>query len=179
MKEINMTQIDYMTANKNFLSPLGFKFQIKKLPNVNFFIQKVNIPGLQMGATPEAPNPFVAIPYSGEHLLYNEFRITFKVDEDMKNFLEVHNWLRGLGFPESQDEYSRIKEEDRMLGGGLKSDASLIITTNGKSPNLECVFEDVFPISLSDLDFNTTDETVDYIEVTATFRYTQYKISAL
>jgi hypothetical protein len=174
-----MTQLDYTTANKNFLSPLGFKFQIKKLPNVNFFIQSANIPGLSMADTPTAVNPFVAIPYSGDHLLYNEFRVTFKVDEDLKNFLEIHYWLRGLGFPDSQDEYRLIAEEERMLGGGLKSDASLIITTNGKSPNIECVFEDAFPVALSDLDFNTTDNDVDYIEVTATFRYTQYKISAL
>jgi hypothetical protein len=179
MKEINMTAIDYTPVNKNFLSPLGFKFQIKKLPNVNFFVQNVNIPGLAMGGTPKAPNPFVAIPYSGEHLLYNEFKITFKVDEDLKNFLEIHYWLRGLGFPEDFKEYGLITEEDPLMGGGLKSEASLMITTNGKSPNIECIFEDAFPVSLSDLEFNTTDNTVDYIEVTATFAYTQYKISAL
>lgn len=174
-----MSAIDFTPTNKNFLSPLGFKFFIRKLPNVNFFIQKVNIPGLQMGGTPEAPNPFVKIPYSGDHLEYNELRVTFRIDEDMKNYLEVHNWLRGLGFPEDFAEYRAIQNEDRMLGGGLKTDASLIITTNGKSPNIECVFEDIFPISLSDVDFNTTDETINYIEATATFRYTQYKISAL
>lgn len=174
-----MSATDYTPVNKNFLSPLGFKFQVKKLPNVNFFVQKVNIPGLAMGGTPEASNPFVAIPYSGDHLLYNEFRVTFKVDEDMNNFLELHYWLRGLGFPEEYREYRLITEEDSLMGGGLKSDASLIITTNGKSPHIECVFEDVFPVSLSDLEFNTTDSTVDYIEVTATFRYTQYKISVL
>ena len=174
-----MTQLDYTTANKNFLSPLGFKFQIKKLPNVNFFVQNANIPGLSMGGTPQASNPFVAIPYSGDHLLYNEFKVTFKVDEDLKNFLEIHYWLRGLGFPDEFDEYRRIAEEDKLLGGGLKSDASLIITTNGKSPNIECVFEDAFPVSLSDLDFNTTDTSVDYVEVTATFAYTQYKIIPL
>jgi len=179
MKEINMTQLDYITANKNFLSPLGFKFQIKKLPNVNFFVQSTNIPGLSIAQSPEAPNPFVAIPYSGDHILYNEFKITFKVDEDLKNFLELHYWLRGLGFPEEFNEYRLIAEEDKLAGGGLKSDASLIITTNGKSPNIECVFEDAFPIELSDLEFNTTDVTVDYIEVTATFAYTQYKIKTL
>lgn len=174
-----MSALETTPVNKNFLSPLGFRFSIQKLPNVNFFVQKVNIPGLAMGATPTAPNPFVEIPYSGDHLLYNEFRITFKVDEDMKNFLEIHHWLRGLGFPDDFAEYSTILNEDRMLGGGLKSDASLIITTNGKSPNIQCNFIDVFPVALSDIDFNTTDDTVDYIEVTATFRYTSYEISAL
>lgn len=174
-----MSALDHTPVNKNFLSPLGFRFFVQKLPNVNFFIQKVNIPGLMMGATPEAPNPFVKIPYSGEHLLYNEFRVTFRVDEDMQNYLEIHNWLRGLGFPDDFAEYRGILNEDPMLGGGLKSDATLIITTNGKSPNVECVFNDIFPIALSDLDFATTDATVNYIEVTATFRYTEYKISAL
>jgi hypothetical protein len=174
-----MSILEYTPTNKNFLSPLGFKFFVKKLPNVNFFVQKVNIPGLAMGATPQAPNPFVAIPYSGDHLLYNEFNLTFRIDEDMQNYLEIHKWLRGLGFPEDYSEYAAIKNEDKLLGGGLKTDATLIITSNGKSPNIECVFQDIFPISLSDVDFNTTDESVNYIEATAAFRYTQYKISAL
>jgi len=174
-----MSALDYTPVNKNFLSPLGFKFHIQKLPNVNFFVQKVNIPGLQMGAVPMAPNPMVAIPYSGDHLLYNEFNVTYRIDEDMSNFLEIHNWLRGLGFPEDFSEYRAIQNEDRFLGGGLKTNATLTITSNGKSPNIACVFEDIFPISLSDIVFNTTDSSVDYIEATATFRYTQYKISAL
>lgn len=174
-----MSALEFTPTNKNFLSPLGFKFSIRKLPNVNFFVQKVNIPGLQMGGTPEAPNPFVKIPYSGDHLEYNELNVTFRIDEDMQNYLEVHKWLRGLGFPEDFSEYDAIKREEKMLGGGLKTEASLIITTNGKSPNIECVFQDIFPVGLSDVDFNTTDETVNYIEATATFRYTQYKISAL
>ena len=41
-----MTAIDNTPSNKNFLSPLNFKFTIKKAPHVNFFIQKVNIPDL-------------------------------------------------------------------------------------------------------------------------------------
>ncbi len=174
-----MSVLDYTPTNKNFLSPLGFKFYIQKLPNVNFFVQKATIPGLAMGGTPMAANPLVAIPYSGEHLQYNEFQLTFRIDEDMKNYLEIHNWLRGLGFPEDFSEYRAIQNEDQFLGGGLKTSATFIITSNGKSPNIECVFEDIFPISLSDVVFNTTDETVNYIEATATFRYTQYKISAL
>lgn len=174
-----MSALDYTPINKNFLSPLGFKFFVQKLPNVNFFIQRVNVPGLAMGGTPTASNPFVQIPYSGDHLDYNEFRITFKIDEDMENYLEIHKWLRGLGFPEDFANYREIENEDRMLGGGLKSDASLIITTNGKSPNIECVFTDIFPISLSDIEFNTTDDNVNYIEATAAFRYTFYKINRL
>lgn len=174
-----MTAITDTPINKNFLSPLGFRFAIKKLPNVNFFVQKANIPGIQIASQPAAGNPFTKIPYAGDHIEYNEFQLTFRVDEDLQNYMEIHNWIKGLGFPEDFKEYADLANQKPMSGLGVKSDASLIITTNGKSPNYECVFEDAFPVNLSDLNFDTTDETVEYIEATATFFYTLYKISAL
>lgn len=174
-----MTALDFTPVNKNFLSPLGFKFLIKKLPNVAFFIQKVNVPGIQIAAQPAQPNPFTKIPYAGDHIEFNEFQLTFRVDEDLQNYMEIHNWIRGEGFPEDFSQFNEIAKQPVASGMGLKSDATLIITTNGKSPNYSCTFEDAFPVSLSDLTFDTTDESVDYIEATATFYYTLYKISAL
>lgn len=174
-----MTALDFTPTNKNFLSPLGFRFLIKKLPNVSFFIQKVNVPGIQIASQPSQGNPFVKIPYAGDHIEYNEFQLTFRVDEDLQNYMEIHNWVRGLGFPESFTEYGDLAKQKVGTGLGLKSDASLIITTNGKSPNYQCIFEDAFPVSLSDLNFDTTDTSVEYIEATATFYYTLYSISAL
>ena len=41
-----MTAIDNTPENRNFLSPLNFKFSIKKSPNMNFFLQKVNLPSI-------------------------------------------------------------------------------------------------------------------------------------
>jgi hypothetical protein len=41
-----MSSIDNTPENKNFLSPLNFRFQIKKAPHVNFFVQSVNIPAI-------------------------------------------------------------------------------------------------------------------------------------
>ena len=71
-----MSAIDNTPSNKNFLSPLNFKFQIKKAPHVNFFIQKVNIPDVKL-ISPEYPNPFVNAPIPGEHLTYGILEITF------------------------------------------------------------------------------------------------------
>ena len=44
-----MSILDTQPTNKNFLSPLGFRFTIKKAPNLNFFVQSVNIPTLSLG----------------------------------------------------------------------------------------------------------------------------------
>ena len=90
-----MTAVDNTPANKNFLSPLNFRFQIKKAPNVNFFVQKVNIPEIAVRA-PDVMNPFVKIPYPGDHLEYGIFNISFKVDEDLQNYLEIHMSLRAF-----------------------------------------------------------------------------------
>ena len=174
-----MNIVETTPTNKNFLSPLGFRFFIKKLPNVNFFTQRANIPGISIASQPIQPNPFTKIPYAGDHIEYNEFSVTFRVDEDLTNYMELHNWIKGLGFPENYDEYKELALKQPGSGEGLKSDATLIITTNGKTPNFECVFEDAFPISLTDLVFETTDTSVNYIVASASFRYTLYKINAL
>lgn len=171
-----MTAIDNTPVNKNFLSPLNFKFQIKKAPYINFFIQQVNIPAITL-QTADTGNPFVNIPFPGEHLKFGELKITFKVDEDLQNYLEIHNWIRALGKPETFDQYKNIQDKPIASGDGIYSDISLIILSSSKMPNYEIVYVDGYPVSLSDLIFNTVDSDVNFIAATAIFKYTYYTIS--
>ena len=104
-----MTAIDNTPNNRNFMSPLNFKFQIKKTPNVNFFIQKVNVPEITL---PDATSstPLVNVPYPGDHLIYGTLNITFKVDEDFQNYMEIHNWMKALGKPKEYEQYAAIEK---------------------------------------------------------------------
>lgn len=171
-----MSAIDNTPSNRNFLSPLNFKFSLKRAPHVNFFIQKVNLPSLELPPV-NSPNPFVNIPYSGEHITYGELSITFKVDEDLQNYLELHNWIKSLGKPQSFEGYKTLSEKDEFTGDGLKSDISLMVLSSTKSANYEIVFAEAHPISLSGIVFNTTDDNVNYIEASAAFKYTYYDIN--
>lgn len=171
-----MAAVDNTPTNKNFLSPLNFKFQIKKAPYVNFFIQQVNIPSILL-QSPEKGNPFVNIPYPGEHLKFGELKISFKVDEDLKNYLEIHNWITSLGKPENFDQYKTIQDKPIASGDGIYSDISLIVLSSSKMANYEIVFVDAYPITVSDLTFNTVDDTVNYVTASATFKYTYYTIT--
>lgn len=173
-----MSALDKTPENKNFLSPLNFKFMIKKAPHVNFFLQNVNIPDISL-PSPEANNPFVKIPYPGEHLNYGNLSITFKVDEDLQNYLELHNWIRDLGKPENYEQYKRISEEDSMAGEGIYSDISLMILSSTKMPNYEITFVDAHPVTLSEIRFNTTDPDVNFITASANFRYTYFGIQKI
>lgn len=173
-----MSAIDNTPVNKNFLAPNNFRFQIKKAPYLNFFIQKVNIPSLRI---PEVmvSNPFVKVPYSGEHIDYGSFTVSYKVDEDFENYFEIHNWLRGLGFPESFKEYVDLNAGNPLEGNGIVSDISLIVLNSKRKANYEVTFTDCFPISLSELEFNTVDADVNYVTATCEFKYTLFNIQKI
>ena len=173
-----MSAIDNTPSNKNFLSPLNFRFQIKKAPHINFFVQKVNIPEISI-KTPVSTNPFVDIPYPGDHLEYGSLNITFKVDEDLQNYLELHNWLRAFGKPEDFSEYQELASINQWTGDGIYSDISLLVLASTHMPNYDIVFADAFPTSLTGINFNTIDTDVRYIEASATFKYTYFTISKI
>lgn len=173
-----MSAIDNTPDNKNFLSPLNFRFQIKKAPHVNFFIQKVNIPSISL-RNADATNPFVNIPYPGDHITYGSLEINFKVDEDLTNYLEIHDWIRALGFPEKYEEYKTIQDKKPYTGDGIYSDISIIVLSSTKTPNYDITYKDAFPISLSPITFLTTDNSVNYIEASATFKYTLFDINKI
>ena len=170
-----MSAIDNRLENMNFLSPLNFKFQLKRAPSINFFIQKINIPGLSLPSI-DVGTSIINIPYPGDHLLYNDLSISFKVDENLVNYMEIHGWLRSLG---RLDDYNLLASKPAYTGDGLTSDISLMLLTSYKNPNYEVIFENAFPVSLSGLDFLTTAEDVDYLEAEAVFKYVKYDIKKI
>lgn len=176
--ENSMTAIDNTPLNKNFLSPLNFQFQLKRAPHVNFFIQRIRMPSIAI-ADIEIPTMFNYIQAAGNKLKYGELDISFKIDEDFRNYLEIHNWIRALGFPESFDEYNAISKNNNVSGEGIVSDISLIVLNSAKRPNFEVTFRDAFPVSLSDVDFDTTDEDVKYVTASTSFKYTLYDIKKI
>ncbi len=164
--------------NTQFLSPLGFNFGIKKLPNTNYFVQSVNVPSVQ-ATDVVMPTPFTNIPTIGDRLNYSEFQLSFKVDEDMTNYIELYDWLLQLHFPEDFAQAKNIYQKQNnvdFLADGPYSDATLTILNSAMNPNKEVIFEDCYPIALSDLQFSTTAASVDYIECQATFRYRMFRI---
>lgn len=171
-----MTAIDNTPTNKNFLSPINFSFQIKKAPNVNFFIQEVSLPKIDLHNV-DTSNPFVTFPFPGDHITYDVLSINFKVDEDLENYMEIHNWIKGLGKPETFQQYADLDKNPSYSGNGIYSDISLIIMSNIKNPNFNVTFKDAFPISLSGLNFNSTKEDINYLTASASFKYTLYDIT--
>lgn len=167
-------------VNKNFLSPLGFKFIIKKTPHVNYFAQSVNLPDVRLGDT-VLPTPFRRVPVAGDHIEYGDLQLTFKVDESMQNYMELFNWITAIGFPDNFNQHKAVdpKYVARGTGLGIYSDASLLIMSSAMNPIHEIIFTDVFPISLTDFVFDSRNPDVEYIEATAAFKFKNFTVKQL
>ena len=94
-------------ANRNFLSPLGFKFALKRSPSVAFFCNQANIPEMTLGVA-EQSTPFKDLPVPGDKIQFGDLQLRFLVDENLDNFMEIQNWIRGLGYPENMDEFEEL-----------------------------------------------------------------------
>ena len=94
-----MTTWNKQIENRNFLSPIGFKFSLAKFPKVSYFCQSANIPAMNLGIQ-QQPTPFRSLPLEG-FIEYDPLNLSFLVDENLENYLILHNWIRALGTPDS------------------------------------------------------------------------------
>ena len=182
----------------DYASPTQFKFGIIKLPKVEYFCTAANIPGITLGNANQ-PTPLKDIPIPGDKLDYDTLNISFLVDENLENYREIHGWLTGLGFPKDYSQFRDLQGagSDRYpttqnvglskeLGqvkkavqddGGLYSDATLFVLTSKNTNNIEVRFRDIYPISLSGLDYNQQANDVDYLTASVTFSYKIYEFA--
>jgi hypothetical protein len=189
--ELGITEgnwVNQQPSDLDYLKPNGFKFQIHNLPNVSYFCQAANIPAIQIGA-PEVETPLSKIPLPGDKLNYGDLVIRFLVQENMRNYTELYNWLIGLGFPNNHDEYTNWNKsqayrfpavpEKRLEALGNFSDADFFILDSDNNPNVKITYYDVFPISLEGLDFDISTGQANFLQGIAAFKYRHYDITVL
>ena len=176
----------------DYASPTQFKFQLLKLPKVEYFCTAVNIPGVTLSNV-DIATPLKSIPVPGTILDYGDLEMSFLVDENLENYREIHGWMYGIGFPFSRTQFGSLVDagNDRFPTQGkdslktdpgkvkygakplgpIFSDATLNVLTSKNNANIEVRFSDVFPITLSGLDFNQQADDVNYLSATVTFKY--------
>ena len=182
----------------DYASPTQFKFQLLKLPKVEYFCTAVNIPGVTLSNV-DIATPLKRIPVPGTILDYGDLEMSFLVDENLENYREIHGWLTGLGFPRDHKQAKTLVDaaKDRFPTGGKSdaitdagkvtgspmplgpvfSDATLNVLTSKNTANIEVRFSDMFPVSLSALNFNQQANYVDYLSASVTMKYKIYEFA--
>ena len=172
------TAFDNQIQNRNFLAPVGFKFTLAKEPKVSFFCNSARIPEITLGNTVQ-PSYLKDIDIPGEKLTYGDFSLRFLVDENLENYMKIHNWLTGLGFPETTQQIKTLTTDEISGEGALDqqfSDASLHILNSNFRDVAIVKFRDLFPVALSSLEFDASDTDINYFTADVTFKYTIYDI---
>ena len=167
--------------NRNFLTPVGFKFTLNRAPKVAFFSNTANIPSLNLGVANRSTY-LTDVPVPGDKIIFEDFTLRFLVDEDLSNYLEIQNWMRGIGFPESLNEIYEFQKsnEDFELQDksemNLYSDGTLMILNSNQNTNFQVRFKGMFPTYLSTLQFDATTTDTEYFTADVTFKYLMYNI---
>jgi len=162
--------------NRNFLSPIGFEFSLAKTPKVSFFCNSARIPEISLATTIQA-SYLKDLDIPGEKLTYGDLNLRFLVDENMENYMAIHNWLTGLGYPETTDQYRELITENNIIDPKKAfSDGSLYVLNSNYQKSAIIKFKDLFPTSLSSLDFDSTQSDVQYFTANVSFKYTVYNI---
>ena len=190
------TNVVNRTPDKqDYASPVQFRFKCTKLPLVEFFVQSVNLPGINLGSAQQT-NPLYDIPLPGDKITYASLDLSFVVDENLNNYKEIHDWILGLGFPSNHTQFQELQTagSDRFPGstkstaatgtnvpqplneGGIYSDATLTVLNSKNIAKTEIRFENLYPTSLGGLNYDVRATDVDYINASVSFNYMNYDI---
>jgi hypothetical protein len=177
----------YQPENLSLAISNKFRLSFSRIPEVTYFCQTVNVPGVSMSPT-QFSTPFTDLPVPGDKIMYDEFRIAFLVDEDYKTWQSLYDWITAMTFPENFDQYKNLSTLRRnATPGGFRldesfdkapqySDAILTVNTNKNNPNIRFKFVDLFPISIGTIDLSEEFSPDSPILCDAIFRYSYFTL---
>ena len=171
-ESISKSVIDREPKTLNTLQPNEFRVVFHRIPNLVYFCQKANLPGITINES-NFPSPYatpIRHPMGG--LVYENFEMEFLVSEDMKNWKELHDWITKI--PPTKDFLNAYNDYHENF-----SDATLVIMNSMSKPILAVHFRDCYPSSLGSMDFQTSVSDISPVLCTVSFGFTGYYIENL
>lgn len=158
---------DEQLKNRNYLSPIGFQLQLELFDGVDFMCQKVNLPDVSMPSI-EVPTRFRTFPIvPGGGVNFGDLVVTFIIDEELINYRSIHNWIINNG---------NANEMQAPEGYPKYSAAQLLILSSNFNYNYIIDYENVFPVSLTPVEFDASSTGGEYFMASATFKFSNYTI---
>lgn len=162
--------------NINLLQQNKFTVTFERIPTVQFFCQSVNLPGITSDL-PTQYMPGLNKRLPGSKATLEQFTMSFIVDENLRSWMEIYEWIKDYSTMKKSDDYGRLNQwkqgpKDRPQ----YSNAIVTINSNLNHPNIRIKFSEIFPSSLSGITFDSKTTDITTLEATATFQFTDYEI---
>lgn len=167
--------------NTSPLQTTKFVFVMPRINNVQYFCQEANLPGVSL---PEMPRPtsVVDLYVPGNKLVYERLDITFMVDAELKAWTDIHNWMRELTTPVDNKEYANLWRKQEIIDPKMMAqyaDGILTIYSSLNNPKFRIKYQNLFPVSLSEISFKSTGSAEDFLTARVSFRYDYFDIERL
>ena len=177
-------------VNLDFADPTKFRFQCVKIPKVEFNTIQANVPGITLTELLQ-PTRLQQLKIPGNDLTFEDLSITFTVDENLETYKQIHDWMAGLAQVDSDEKYRALIADggDRMPlstqtrstdagrptnatnDGAIFADAKLTVMTSRNINIMEINYQDIYPKSLSALEYNQNLTDIEYLAATCVFGY--------
>ena len=146
-------------SEDNFLSPSRFMFifDSPELKNLSFHCQTVSIPSISLPAV-EMPYHQMAAQFSGDRVSFEPFTATFLVDENLKNFNLIFQWIMKQALEQTI----------------IKRDLSLFLYNNSNNHSHTIRFVGAIPTSLSPINLASNLGGSNVMASDVSFSYDYY-----
>ena len=180
---------DYATGTQ-------WRLAFNRLPKTTWFCTAANIPGITLGEAQYA-TPMTDMIVTGDKLTFETLNITFIVDEELQNYRELWDWIVGMGSPVNHSQWATTLSKGdsavRQFGtpdadtrteatyeeSNLYSDSTLIVYNSKNKAKVNVQFKNMFPTTLSALEYSQELTDVEYFKASATFRYLYYEFETV
>jgi hypothetical protein len=162
---------------------------------VEWFVVRCNIPSVTLGQADQY-TPFVDIALVGDKLQYGDFNMTFIVDEQLQNYMEMYNWVKNIGFPFSgEGQFNKLDRPDGQDRGAnsairrsnsdtyverndrdLYTDIIVTILSSKNNAVAEIQLYECFPVSLGSIEYNQQETDTTYATCDVSFAFTWYDV---
>lgn len=164
----------------NALQVSGFEFRVTKIPELSFWVKDATLPSISLsGAMQESP--FKMIPHVGDKPDYGSLTIRFMVDEGMRNYAALYDWITSISFPKNNGQLDawRMKwsgqpntqDSDTLL----VSDAILVVKGENSRSAGAYQFRNLWICSLGGLTLSDEATDTQYLYADAEFNYEDFK----
>lgn len=159
----------------NFLQPTGFKVIVSKesLPYLSFMSQSLIHPSMEIEAVEIARPRITGVPFIGDQVNFGSVTMEVLLDEGMNVYGEIYSWMERM--LETKHKLNRgVLYNAQSSDLASYADIRIEILTSSNNKNREFQYVNAFPVSLGDVQFNsTTDET--FITCPITFRFDYFE----
>ena len=120
----------------------------------------------------------------GDTVTYENFDMTFLVDEKLENYRQLYDWMINIGFP---DNHSQFRREDRRDQSGfqrggdreLYDDLMITVLSSKNNPIVRVRLYEAWPVQLSGLEYTQTGTDTEYLTCDVSWAYQTYDFKSL